>query len=110
MKNALTRLFNYDLNQASPVKEDVARVVKYDEDGNEYIVYEKVDYKKLQESLGSVNMWSLESLVKAGIDPAFPIHTGNPTRLEGQDALDAYIAEADAIFADADSQNNGEII
>ena len=71
------------INQESPVQKDYDRKVNYDEDGNEIITYEEVDYPTLQQSLGTWDMWSLNSLMKAGIDPAFPIHTGYNTRLDG---------------------------
>jgi len=87
-----------EFSSQSPVQVDYERVVNYDEDGNELISYEEIDYPKIQASLGSWSNWSLEALVKAGIDPAFPIHTGNPTRLEGLDAINDFTAVADEIF------------
>lgn len=86
----------------SPVQDDYNRVVNYDEDGNEYITYEKVDYPTLQESLGSWMDWSLTNLLKAGIDPAFPIHTGLNTRLEGVD----FVQEADKWVDELLKDNN----
>lgn len=94
----LPHLFNYDLDQSSPVVDDYMRKVNYDEDGNEFITFEKVDYPKLQKSLGSAKDWSLEALLKAGIDPKFGIHTGNPTRIEGLGELDAFTVAADTIL------------
>lgn len=71
----------------SRVCSDLERVVNYDEDGNEHITYERVDYPKIQDSLGSFVMWSLQSLMDAGIDPKFGICTGFNTRLEGELAV-----------------------
>lgn len=101
--SVLKALFNPKVNQQSPVQEDYSRKVDYDEEGNEYITYVKVDYPKIQQSLGSVKDWSLDALLKAGIDPAFPIHTGNPTRLEGLNELDRFAQFADELIAE---QNN----
>lgn len=98
----LNNLFNKDLDQRSPVIGDVERVVSVDEDGNEFITWKEVDYPKLQKSLGSVNDWSLKSLLAAGIDPAFPIHTGNNTRLDGFGSLSDFEAEAAKIFEEMD--------
>lgn len=97
--------FNAEVKQQSPVQDDFNRKVQYDEDGNEFVVFEKVDYPKFQQSLGTVDMWQLDSLLKAGINPEFPIHTGNPTRLEGLDSINQYQAMADEIFA---AENNKE--
>lgn len=96
------KLFNYDLDQRSPVVEDSVRVVNYDSDGNEFITWQKFDYAAHQKSLGSVDMWSLDALLKAGISPDFPIHTGNNTRLEGLDTIAQAAAIADSILADVE--------
>lgn len=98
--SVLSRLFNEEIDQRSPVQEDVVRKVNVDEDGVEHISWEKVDYPKLQASLGTIDDWSLTNLLKAGIDPAFPIHTGNPTRIEGLGSLSDFEAEAEMIFAE----------
>ena len=82
----------------SPIQDDYNRVVNYDELGNEYVSYEKVNYPELQASLGSWSDWSLNSLLAAGIDPAFGIHTGNPTRLEGLDSLNQMISDVDSLL------------
>ncbi len=96
----ITAYFDSSLCQASPVQKDYCRVVNYDASGNEYITYEEVDYPSIQASLGKVSDWSLSSLLKAAINPSFPIHTGNPTRLDGLDALGSAIQEADAILSE----------
>lgn len=100
--SVLKKYFNSSLDQSSPIVDDFERVVNYDEDGNEYITYVKFDYKQYQISLGTVDMWSLDSLVKAGIDPSFSIHTGLSTRLEGIDTVNAAVAAFDKVF-DEDS-------
>lgn len=105
--SVLSAYFDESVNQSSPIQKDYKRVVNYDKDGNEIITYEEVDYPSLQESLGLVSDWSLDSLLKAGINPQFAIHTGNPTRLEGIDYVNEASALADEILA---SQANGEII
>lgn len=89
----------------TPIQEDFQRVVKHDEDGNEFIVYEKVDYKKILESNGRVSDWSLSNLLKAGINPDFPIHTGFNSRLEGIDVLNDAISD---IYEVIDSETNNE--
>lgn len=97
--------FNSEVKQQSPVQEDVARKAQYDEDGNEFVVYEKVDYPKFQQSLGSVDNWSLNALLAAGINPDFPIHTGNGTRLEGLNSIAEFDAMANEILSEAENKS-----
>lgn len=85
---------------SSPVQKDYDRVEKFDEDGNSFIVYQEVDYPAIIASFGSVYDWSLSSLLKAGINPNFSIHTGNPTRLEGVGVIEDAQAMVDSIFAE----------
>ena len=103
--SVLKMYFNPKVNQCSPVIGDVQRVVSHLDDGTEVITFVPVDYPAIQRSLGSVDDWSLSALLKAGIDPNFPIHTGNNTRLEGIDVLSQFEAEADAIL---NENNNNE--
>lgn len=105
--SVLSKYFDKSVDQASPVQKDFARKVNYDGKGNEVITYEEVDYPSLQDSLGVVQDWSLNALLKAGVNPQFPISTGINTRLEGLDALAEASALADQILAES---NNGEII
>lgn len=104
----LDKLFSAGIDQSSPVQDDYNRIVNYDEDGNEFITYEKVDYAKLIASNGSVLDWSLDALLKAGINPNFSIHTGNCTRLEGIGVIDDAQAYVDALFADEEVKENKE--
>lgn len=67
----------------SRVRPDYDRVVNVDEDGTERISYELVDYRKIQESNGSFLNWSLDALLKAGINPDSAIKTGFNSRLDG---------------------------
>lgn len=90
----------------SPVQTDYNRQVEYDEVGNEIVSYVEVDYPKLQASLGNWQDWSLGTLMKAGINPDFPIHTGNPTRLEGLDELDAIVQSVDIMLNEQVNENN----
>lgn len=97
----------YDKKNAhgTPIQVDYARVVKYDDEGAELISYEKVDYKKIQESHGKVGDWSLNALLKAGIDPSFPIHTSFSTRLEGLDTVNTAASEI-IEYLDSISEDN----
>lgn len=96
--------FSAGIDQSSPVQDDFIRKVNYDEDGNEFITYEKEDYSKLIASNGSVFDWSLEALLKAGVNPNFSIHTGNSTRLEGLGVIDDAQAYVDALFAEEENK------
>lgn len=91
--------FSKNINQCSPVQKDYVRKVKTDGE-TEVVVYEEVDYAKLHKSLGKASDWNLDTLLKAGVNPNFPIHTGNPTRIEGLDAISDFAARADDILAE----------
>lgn len=98
-------LFNEEIDQNSPVFGDVERKVSYDEDGKEIVTYEKVDYPALVKSNGKVDDWKLNNLLKAGIDPAFSIHTANyNSRLEGIDDVKQIEADVNALFAEAEAE------
>lgn len=99
--SVLSRYFSKNINQASPVQIDYERVVNYDKDGNEFVTWVEVDYPTLQASHGVVGDWSLDSLLKAGINPNFPISTGSPTRLEGVGVVNDAAAIAESIINDA---------
>ena len=86
----------------SRVCDDFQRVVNYDEKGNEHITFEKVDYRKLQDSLGSFDLWSLKSLISAGIDPSFGIKTGFNTRLDGLGIVESAIDQIDNVVNESE--------
>lgn len=96
----LKAYFDKNVDQESRVVPDYIRKVNYDNDGNEFITYEEVDLQKFQESLGTVDMWSLDALLKAGIDPAFSIHTGLNTRLEGVGIVNSAVDIIDQFLSD----------
>lgn len=101
----LKKYFDKSVNLSSPVQKDYNRVVNYDENGNEFITYEEVDYPAIQKSNGTVDMWELNSLLSAGINPNFPIHTGSNTRLEGVGVVKQAEAIADSILAESVENN-----
>lgn len=94
----------------SRVRPDYDRVVNVDEDGTEHISYELVDYRKIQESNGSFVNWSLDALLKAGINPDFPIKTGFNTRLDGFGEMSAGAAAVGAALDEFEKakQENAE--
>lgn len=108
--SVLKHYFDKSVNQASPVQPDYDRVVNYDEDGNEFITYVEVDYPKIQESHGLVGDWSLDALLKAGINPNFSIHTGNPTRLEGIGTIQDAEAYVDSLLVDDLPEGEGRLV
>lgn len=89
----------------SRVCDDYVRTINVDEKGDEHITFDKVDYKKLQDSLGDFEKWSLKSLVAAGIDPDFGIKTGYGTRMEGLGAVEDSVNKINEVI---DSVNKGE--
>lgn len=96
--SVLQKYFDRKLNQSSPVQKDYRRVVKLDENGCEHISFVEVDYPSLQKSLGSADDWSLQNLVKAGINPDFHIATTFSTRLEAQNYLNGLSDAIDTLF------------
>ena len=103
--SVLKAYFESSVNQYSPSRGDVQRKVNYDEDGNEFIVYEDVDYPALVASRGCVSDWSLDALLKAGVNPNFPIHTGYNTRLDGIDVIGDFDAAAQEVLAAIDAES-----
>lgn len=92
--------FDYECNQASPVRDDLVRVVNFDEDNVEHVTYEKFDYPTYQKSLGDSSVWDLKALLSAGINPAFGIHTSFGTRLDGINTIKQAEAYVEKLVAD----------
>ena len=97
-------VYDKDARVQSRVCPDFERIVNVDEDGVEKISWQLVDYRKIQDSLGVFDNWSLRSLVDAGIDPRFGIRTGFNTRLEGDSVVASAVASINEIV---DSENKG---
>lgn len=97
-------MFSPEVDQNSPVFGDVMRVVERDEDGREINTFPPVDYEKIRKDNGSVDLWALESLLKAGVDPSFPVKTGFNSRVEGIQDLDSMESQVDALF-ESEPQN-----
>lgn len=97
--SVLAKHFNPKIDQSSPLKIDLVRRIKVDEKHVEHVVFEPFDYDKFQQSLGTVEDWSLQSLTKAGINPDFPIHTTSPTRLELEQQVEAAAKSANELFS-----------
>lgn len=103
--SVLKAYFDKNVNQESRVCPDFVRKVNYDKNGREIITYEEFDSAKYQESLGTVNDWSLSALLKAGIDPDFHISTGLVSRLEGIDTVNSAVETLNSIL---ESESNVE--
>ena len=98
-------LFDTSVEPFSPVFGDVERKVSYDEEGKEIISFVPVDYEKLNAERGPVENWNLDALLKAGIDPSFPIHTGSAvSRFEGVNDINNAALEVEKLFADENSK------
>ena len=101
-KTVPQKQFDFKLNQSSPVVDDYQIVVVYDEAKCPVEVVQKVDYDKIAKENGTVEDWSLQALLNAGIDPKFNIQTSFNTNLETSrqvrkfaDALGAQVAPAE---------------
>jgi len=110
--SVLKKYFNKK-SYVSPVMDDYDRKSLIDEKGNEYVVYEKVDYPALLKTRGTVDLWSLNALLQAGVNPNFPIRTGLNTRLEGigvikdaEDMLDVLLANPEAPIENENKNNS----
>lgn len=95
-----------EFSQFSPVLPDFRRCVKYDEDGAQHITYEPFDGAAVLAANGTVDMWSLNSLLAAGINPNFSISTGLGTRIEGLDSIHDFESVADEILSATDSEDD----
>lgn len=103
--SVLKKYFDSSLNQESPVQPDFERFIDVDENGNEYVSWKETDYTSIRLRNGSVSAWSLNSLLAAGIDPKFGIHTGNPTRLEGVGVVNDASAYLDSIMSETKNED-----
>lgn len=93
--------YDYGLDGSSPTCGDVERIVKKDEKGNDTVAFVGVNYKELQKSRPTVEFYDLESMLKAGVDPKTPIHTGLNSRIEGAAVVNEM---AEQIFDELDKQ------
>ena len=95
-------LYDKNVNCYSPLVDDYEPVVKCDKNGNEMIAYQLVDYSKVLQSNGTVDMWSLKSLLASGINPNFSVHTGYNTRLDGVNDINEVVSMIDQIDLNKD--------
>lgn len=109
-KSFLTQAFDYDVNQNSPVLQDYDLVKKYDEDGKEVIVFVPSDNEALIASNGKVTDWSLDTMLKAGINPQTigTPRTGFNSRIEGVDMVNQFAQQADKILTPPTDNNNNK--
>lgn len=103
--NVLKVYFDESIDQRSPVQVDYNRIVKYNEKGEEVVIYQEVDYPSFQKSLGKAINWNLNELLKAGVNPDFSISTGFGTRLEGVGVIADFASQVDAILKESNESN-----
>lgn len=97
----LEALYDTSIDCYSPVFGDFERVVSYDEQKQEVVTFVPVDYSKLNAQLGEVDFWKLDNLLKAGINPAFPVHTSQSvSRLEGVDVIQSAAESVENLIND----------
>lgn len=96
-KGVLKSQFDPSCSHFSPVQVEHGFKKDIDEDGREIITFPVVDNRKITESLGTVDDWSLRSLAAAGIDPNFKISTSSNVRLDAQNGVNEFINEIDKI-------------
>lgn len=89
--------FHHGIRTESVVLPDTHRVVRRLKDGSEVVEYKQIDYVKLISQNGTVDLWSIKSMLDAGIDISrFKVNTTNPTRLETADSVKSMINEFDS--------------
>lgn len=103
----LDRHYNRNLNTASPVVIDFERKSSIVE-GNEIVTFVEVDNRKRVIANGSEVDWKLNNMLKAGINPATGIHTGNNTRLAGINDLNAFKDATDKLFVEPEAEPEAE--
>lgn len=90
----LSKYYNRELDKCSPIQKSYDLVSDFS-DGREVKSFVETDYPKIVESHGTVEDWSLESLMKAGVNPSFSIHTSSGSRLDeatvGAESLTAVV-------------------
>ncbi|QCS36012.1 hypothetical protein [Capybara microvirus Cap1_SP_87] len=93
---------------ASPIIPDQVMEKEYTEDGNVVQVWKvKSNYEDLIELHGDANNWSIDALMKAGIDPASTsINTGKNSRLDGYNDLGKFIDGFEVLTDEGDIDNN----
>ena len=97
--------FDKSINQNSPCHDDFVRVSKFDEGGHEVVTYQKADYSTSIASHGVASDWSLDNLLKAGINPNFSIHTTANSRIESYSDVKAVVAEVEAAISQSEGEN-----
>lgn len=104
--SVISSQFNYELNQYSPLIDEYNAVARCDEDGKQEIVFEKADLPSIVKSHGDSEDWTLNRLLKAGINPDFPIHTSAPSRLENASEILEVEKEVNALFDNVESEKS----
>lgn len=80
-------------------------IITRDSEGNEIEKWQKIDFAKHIAENGVASDWSLSALRQAGINPAFPIHTGDSTRIDGLSSVIASIeADVNTVLDNKDSE------
>lgn len=98
--SVLKKLFNKEVDCCSPLRVCFEQKIDYDMDLNPVITYCKVDASKIIEANGKASDWQLSVLLKAGINPSFPIHTSMNSRLEGIGQLTSIVNDVDKFFVE----------
>lgn len=100
-QSVLNALFNPAINQNSPVVPCIERVSKFDENGKEVVSFEDQDlFSSVVLSHGKFSDWSINSLMKAGISPDFPIRTGPVSRVESAKDIESISSAVEKMFAE----------
>lgn len=80
--------YNYNVEQNRKEEKDYLLSEKTGKDGTTELVEEVVDYKKIQETNGTVEMWDTQKMRDAGINlKSITPRTQTNTKLEGAEKV-----------------------
>lgn len=102
--SVLSTYFSKRVPKSDPILVDFIPAVLVDEEGKQYLDFVEVDYPSIIKSNGKVTDWSLDALVKAGVNPDFKISTSFGTRLQGYDHLQNLLGAADQILSESKTE------
>lgn len=94
------------LNNCKKNRSYSPQVVEYhrqefpDANGESHVAYVKTDLNSVRVSNGTGDLWNLSTMLKSGVNPQTPIHTGNNTRLEGISQLNNFVETAENILTE----------
>lgn len=99
MKSVLQKFFNVSVSHFSPVIPEVIRKVEFDEAGVELVHFVPLDSWAVIKSNGNVSDWSLDNLIKSGVNPrSMSVITSSPSRFENVGVVQKLSADVESVL------------